>query len=319
MDQEISTTPPSDSRASDVGIPTTEPQPETLPGLDAIRGFFNRRWIRGIWAWLCLFGCGIRAAWKWLDKNAGPIARGIEKGGNTAVRISRGAVAVGHSAGEVGGKLSAWGGEQRDAGGVRLRRIGEGIRRFGGRATRIGTQAEDVAESVEDLGEELVSITGGEDRKNRSALASPRRERGSSDRHRGPAKPRNPRVAASEKVRALPDPVDATPPQIEPTPETAALPEADSDGELPEATRERIRALGKRKRSKPLPQLILDICTVREGATVGEPSEWLGMDASILQKSHLRPMVKAGQLALRYPENPSHPDQAYRAGNAGAV
>ena len=108
MDQEISTAPPADSGAPAGGTPAPEPRPDP-PGLDAIRRLFDHPWIRGIWAWLCFFGRGIRAAWKWLDKNAGPIARGIEKTGNTAVRVSRGAVAVGHSAGEIGGKLSAWG------------------------------------------------------------------------------------------------------------------------------------------------------------------------------------------------------------------
>ena len=37
------------------------------------------------------------------------------------------------------------------------------------------------------------------------------------------------------------------------------------------------------------------------------------MDTSNLQKRHLRPMTKSGQLALRHPENPRHPEQGYRA------
>ena len=84
-----------------------------------------------------MIGRGIRAAWKWLDRNAGPIARGIEKAGNTVARVSRGAVKVGHAAGEIGGKLNEWGRGRRDAGGARLRRIGQGLRQFGSRANRL--------------------------------------------------------------------------------------------------------------------------------------------------------------------------------------
>ena len=68
-----------------------------------------------------MIGRGIRAAWKWLDRNAGPIARGIEKAGNTVARVSRGAVKVGHAAGEIGGKLNEWGRGRRDAGGAESR------------------------------------------------------------------------------------------------------------------------------------------------------------------------------------------------------
>ncbi len=90
----------------------------------------------------------------------------------------------------------------------------------------------------------------------------------------------------------------------------------DPNGELPEVFHNRIRALGKRRRSKPLRQLVLDICSFREWTTVGDLADWFGMDASNLQKRHLRPMLKSGQLRLRYPENRSHPEQAYRAASA---
>ena len=257
--------------------------------------------------WLRAIGRGIQAAWKWLDRNAGPIARGIEKAGNTAARVSRGAVKVGHAAGEIGGKLGEWGRDRRDAGGARLRRIGEGVRRFGTRTIRIGTQAEDIAESVEDLGEELVSITGAEDGKKHVALASAPE----SQKTRPPA---SRRLKPPARPTQAPAPRATPPPR--PAPEAAAPPKGDPDGELPEVFRERIRALGKRRRSKPLRQLILDICTFREWTTVGELAEWLGMDESNLQKRHLRPMLKSGQLRLRHPENKSHPEQAYRAAGA---
>ncbi len=313
MDRETRIAPASGAGPPDAVDPADKRRPDDPPGMDAIRRFFRHPFFQGIWLWLRAIGGGLRAVWKWLDKNAGPIARGVEQAGNVAVRASRGAVKVGHAAGEIGGKLSEWGRARRDAGGARLRRIGKGMRRFGSRATRIGTQAEDVAESVEDLGEELVSITGGDTPEEHRVQAPEPRERRSSDRHRGPTGSRNPRVADSGKARALPPPADPPSSPVESTSEAAALPAGDPNGELPEVFRDRIRALGKRRRSKPLRQLILDICTFREWTTVGELAEWFGMDESNLQKRQLRPMLKSGQLRLRYPENKSHPEQAYRA------
>ena len=81
--------------------------PADPPGLGAIRRFFRRPWIQGVRAWLCFLGNGIRDAWRWLDKNAEPIARGVEKAGDIAVRASQGAVAVGQGAREIGGKVQA--------------------------------------------------------------------------------------------------------------------------------------------------------------------------------------------------------------------
>ena len=95
MDREIQIAPASGAEPPDAGKTAVERQPPEPPGLGAIRRFFRQRWIQGIWAWLCLIGRGLRAAWKWLDKNAGPIARGVEKAGNTAARVSQGAVAAG--------------------------------------------------------------------------------------------------------------------------------------------------------------------------------------------------------------------------------
>ena len=316
MDRDSEITPTPDPGPPDASKPALERQTPDPPGLDAIRRFFRQPWIQGIWAWLCMIGRGIQAAWKWLDKNAGPIARGIEKAGNTAARVSRGAVKVGHAAREIGGKLGEWGRDRRDAGGARLRRMGQGLRHFGSRATRIGTQAEDLAEDVEDLGEELVSITGDDNTESSRARAPETRDRRSSDRHRGPAGPRNPRVADSGKARALPPRADSPSSPVESTSEAAALPAGDPTGELPEVLHDRIRALGKRRRSKPLRQLILDICTFREWTTVGELAAWLGMDESNLQKRHLRPLLKSGQLRLRHPENKSHPEQGYHAAGA---
>ncbi len=219
------------------------------PGLPAIRRFFDRPWLRGVGAWLRYLGRGIRRGWRFFDRNAGPIARGLAAAGRTAENVSRGAVRVGRAAIRIGDRLGP------DRGGPRLRRIGEGV-------TRAGSEAEGFAGEVADLGTSLASLAGG--------------------------KPES---------ASLPKPLPGKLP-----------PEAD----LPQAIRERIRALGKRRRKKPLRALILEICAMREWTTVGELADWFRMDTSNLQRRHLRPMLKAGQLELRHPEQTSHPQQAYR-------
>ena len=272
------------------------------PGLAAIRRFFRRRWIQGVWAWLCYLGRGIQAAWQWLGENAGPIARGVEKAGDIAVRTSQGAVAVGRSAREIGGKVQTWGRERGSAG---LRRIGKGMGRFGDRLARGGKQAEDVGESVEELGEALTEIVCGDDEPKRPAerKRSAGRKRSAARRPaiKAPSRPRRP-------GRRLPPPAER--PE---TPAPAGSPPPESDSKLPEAIQERIRALGRRKRSGPLRELIVDICTLREWTSVGELAGWFGMNTSNLQQRHLRPMLESGALRLRHPDNPRHPEQGYRA------
>ena len=280
--------------------PPSAPPPRDPPGMQAIRRFFRHPFFEGVWLWLCAIGGGLRTAWKWFEHNAGPIARGIEKAGDVAVRASQGAVKAGHAAVEIGGKVGAWGKERRDAGGARLRRIGRGVQRFGRGAVRLGTRGEEIADEVEDLGKGLGALVG-DDRK-------PERRVG---RVEAP-KP----SAAARPDRRLPRPAPAPPPPSDSTP-GAAAPEAPAgDGALPEVFRERIRSLGKRKRSKPLRALILDICAHREWTTVGELADWLGVDTSNLQRRHLRPLLKSGRLRLRHPENRSHPEQGYRATGA---
>ena len=306
MDSETRIAPASGAGPPDAVNPADKRRPDDPPGMDAIRRFFRHPFFQGIWLWLRAIGRGLRAVWKWLDKNAGPIARGVEQAGNVAVRASRGAAKVGHAAGEIGGKLSEWGRARRDAGGARLRRIGKGMRRFGSRATRIGTQAEDVAESVEDLGDELASLVGNDAEPKRRPRPS------SADRRKAARKPR-PRLPRN--TPAIPPPPESASSAAEIAPD-AVPPNDASDGELPGVFRDRIRALGKRRRSKPLRQLIVDICAYRDWTTVGDLAEWLGVDESNLQKRHLRPMLKSGQLRLRYPENKSHPEQGYTTAGA---
>lgn len=275
-------------------------RPDDPPGMAAIRRFFRHPVFLGIWAWLRVIGRGVRAVWKWLDRNAGPIARGIEKAGDVAVRASRATVHVGQAAVEIGGKVNDWGRQRGAAEGARLRRAGARIRDFGRHATRIGRQAEDTAETVEDLGGELAGLTEGDGRSEPVTLPTPSRS------------PR-PEPPAARRLRRPEPSVPAPAAAPEPRPETTTPRPGEADGALPEAFHERIRALGKRRRSKPLRQLIVDICAFREWTTVGELAGWLGMDGDNLRKRHLRPLLRSGRLRLRHPENPRHPEQGYRA------
>lgn len=285
------------------GDPPPAHRPGDPPGMAAIRRFFRRPVFQGIWLWLRAIGRGIRAVWRWLDRNAGPIARGIEKAGDVAARASQATVRVGHAAVEIGGRMDGWSRERGAAGGARLRRAGRRIRDFGHRAARIGKRAEATAETVEDLGEELAGLTGGDAGRGPAPLPTP-----------PPSPRREPSVAARPRPPERPPPAPAPPAAALPEgpPQTAPAQPAEADGALPEAFHARIRALGKRRRSKPLRQLIVDICAFRAWTTVGDLSAWFGMDGSNLQKRHLRPLVKAGRLRLRYPDNPRHPAQAYR-------
>ena len=72
MDRETRIAPASGAEPPDAEKTVVERLPADPPGLDAIRRFFRQPWIQGIWAWLCMIGRGIRAAWKWLDKTPAP-------------------------------------------------------------------------------------------------------------------------------------------------------------------------------------------------------------------------------------------------------
>ena len=88
MDRETQIAPASGAHPPDAWKTAVERRPPDPPGLDAIRRFFRRPWIQGIWAWLCMISRGIQVACKWLDRNAGPIARGIVTAGNSLTRVS---------------------------------------------------------------------------------------------------------------------------------------------------------------------------------------------------------------------------------------
>ena len=84
-------------------------------------------------------------------------------------------------------------------------------------------------------------------------------------------------------------------------------------GELPTDVQNAIKHLGARPRKARLRAVIEAICAAREWTTSGEIARFLNFSQRKLGSRHLMPMVEAGKLLRRYPNNPTHPEQAYRA------
>ena len=88
---------------------------------------------------------------------------------------------------------------------------------------------------------------------------------------------------------------------------------ADAGKELPPAIREAIDQLGPRPRRERLRPLIHAICDQGRWVTSAELAELLNFRQHNLTAGHLAPMVESGQLERRFPGQPNHPRQAYRA------
>jgi ATP-dependent DNA helicase RecG len=88
-------------------------------------------------------------------------------------------------------------------------------------------------------------------------------------------------------------------------------------GELPDALRQRLSALGPRPRSAALRPLLLDILRLHPW-TPAELAALLGFTTPAkLVERHLTPMVREGIVARAFPNEPTHPDQAYSAVRTG--
>ena len=87
--------------------------------------------------------------------------------------------------------------------------------------------------------------------------------------------------------------------------------------ELPEELTSEVRALGRRSSPYDVMQVILRLCSWR-ALRAQEISVLLGRTVNWVRENYLTPMVRAGELELVYPDNPSHPQQAYRTSTRGA-
>ena len=88
---------------------------------------------------------------------------------------------------------------------------------------------------------------------------------------------------------------------------------ADTEEELPPAIRVAIDQLGPRPRRERVRPLIHAICDRGRWVTSAELAELLSFRQHNLTAGHLAPMVEGGQLERRFPGQPNHPRQAYRA------
>jgi hypothetical protein len=75
-------------------------------------------------------------------------------------------------------------------------------------------------------------------------------------------------------------------------------------------------ALTPRTSPPTLRALIVRLCAWRALRPV-ELGQILGMRPDNLTRRHLSPMVELGSLVRTFPDNPNHPEQAYRARQAG--
>lgn len=88
---------------------------------------------------------------------------------------------------------------------------------------------------------------------------------------------------------------------------------------LPDDLRLELTRLGPKPAAPRLRKVLLDLCALRWW-TPRELVAVLGLkDAANLSRKHLWPLVTEGKLERRHPDNPAHPQQAYRAIGAGAA
>ena len=98
-----------------------------------------------------------------------------------------------------------------------------------------------------------------------------------------------------------------------------AIPAARLIAALPDDLRLELTRLGPKPAAPRLRKVLLDLCALRWW-TPRELVAVLGLkDAANLSRKHLWPLVTEDKLERRYPDNPAHPQQAYRAVGAGAA
>ena len=114
------------------------------------------------------------------------------------------------------------------------------------------------------------------------------------------------------EVGELPPEVGELPPEVgELPPEVGELPP--EVGELPVHIRERITNLGERPRREHVHAIIQEICAQGRWVTSAEIARYINFKQGNLTWHYLSRMVESGLLERRFPDNLTHPQQAYRA------
>jgi ATP-dependent DNA helicase RecG len=82
--------------------------------------------------------------------------------------------------------------------------------------------------------------------------------------------------------------------------------------ELPGALAARVGAIGQRRPPQEVQDLVVALCEQRPWQAE-EIAALLGRNAETVRQNYLRPLLRAGRIAMTRPEKPNDPDQAYRA------
>ena len=294
--------------------------PEEPLGLDLIRAWLAkpRPRLYRLWLWAPVTAKGIRKAYGWLRANTGPALRHAAKTARKAGEAARALRGVTK-------RLADWfrnafpPGSRGRAFGVHLT---EATRQFGGAAIAllgIGRRLERFSPRplpeeapAEPAGPSDPSLDGPEPAPKPLQQTEPEEEAASPGRllprPRGGGRKEPARKDRPAPETRRPTPTDSQPPSGAPTDLRAA-----ALAELPESLRVCILTLGRRPRKAALRYAIWRILDETGPAMSEAVGLLLDMDSANLVKRHLSPLVKEGVLARTIPEQPRHPNQAYRS------
>jgi ATP-dependent DNA helicase RecG len=82
--------------------------------------------------------------------------------------------------------------------------------------------------------------------------------------------------------------------------------------DLPFGLRQALRRLGKRSSAEAIMEVIRDLCRFQP-MTKAQLAALLQRSPRHVAERYLAAMVASGELVLRFPEQPAHPEQAYGA------
>lgn len=106
---------------------------------------------------------------------------------------------------------------------------------------------------------------------------------------------------------------DGNPRQAEPRDDPLADPRRQALlNELPGGLAARVGAIGQRRPPQEVQDLVVALCELRPWRAE-EIAALLGRNAETVRQNYLRPLLRAGRIAMTRPDKPNDPDQAYRA------
>lgn len=82
--------------------------------------------------------------------------------------------------------------------------------------------------------------------------------------------------------------------------------------QLPGGLAARVGAIGQRRPPQEVQDLVVALCELRP-LRAEEIAALLGRNAETVRQNYLRPLLRAGRIAMTRPDKPNDPDQAYRA------